>query len=706
MKRRTFTCLGRFLSVVALFIGGAALSAPPTVSINPAVSSSDRIHTCEGAACFKVDFTAQATDPDGGTIVAYQWSFGNGQTDDKPAPSADYLNIGLYPVSLVVTDAQGEKGQASAVVLVSGCMAILSGTTNARSYCMFDDDRDAVSEKQWLCADFDNVPGTLPPPEGFYGDQCSLAELQDFDGRDGFFVLVDGFRYDAFLPEGQAGRALAVPLATGTGDARLRLSMPHFLMSVDPCVAKDDPAAGVTFRIQHGPGTPALGRVLMDAGLMTVQAQEGGGWVEGAFSLLFPAQDSVSFRIPADPSFPGAASQFPVQIPISQQYSTSILILSSSISVSHNLFGGECGVLADVAYWEYLVQPLSPTPLLLRRSTDNRWFQYQLSGSDVLEKGFQSLTRSPAYSVVSREDFDGDGQPDLLLRDLTPTREENGRWVLYTFVGNTVTSQGFMDAGLTRNADWQVVSTRDVDGDGKADLLLRNAVDGRWLLYLLDRHLIKSQALMSLSADLGDTLQGVGDFNADGRADVLLRRGDGSWLVYLLDGLSAPVQGSPAMTANLGFSVQSLGDFNGDGKTDVLLRRGDGRWFQYLLDGISVLGSGSPGMTEAVDFALDQVADFSGDGKSDVLLRRQSDGRWFLYVLDGPAITASGAPEMTGNLAFEIVSTQDFTGDGKADALMRRSDGRWVLYGLDGPLVISKGIPDLTRNVAWTPYVQ
>jgi hypothetical protein len=336
----------------------------------------------------------------------------------------------------------------------------------------------------------------------------------------------------------------------------------------------------------------------------------------------------------------------------------------------------------------------SPVPLLMRRSTDLRWFTYLLSGNVITSRSFLDLTRSSAYSVVSRADFDADGEPDLLVRDLTPARIQNGRWVLYTITGTTVTSQGFMDTGLTRNADWQLVSSADFDGDSKADLLLRNTVDGRWLLYLLDSHLIKSQSVMPMSADLADTVQGVGDFN-----------GDGSWLVYLLDGLTAPVEGAPAMTANLDFSLQSLGDFNGDGNSDVLMRRADGRWFMYLMNGTAISSSGSPVLTEAPEFQFSNIADFNGDGKSDVLVRRQTDGRWFLYTMNGIAVLDSGAPDMSFNLAFQVISTQDFGSDGNADVLLRRDDGRWVLYEMNGPLVISKGIPDMTRNTAFEIYV-
>jgi len=373
------------------------------------------------------------------------------------------------------------------------------------------------------------------------------------------------------------------------------------------------------------------------------------------------------------------------------------------LSVSKSVAVGTDSVLLDLQPGEAALKSI-----LLRRTTDSRWFMYRLSFDNTVvnigEKGFVELTRSADYETVSRGDFDGDGEADLMVRDMTGG--QNGRWILWTLSGMTITSQGFVDS-LTRSADWQLVSTDDHDGDGKADVLVRNMVDGRWLLYLLDAHTLKSKGILALSTDLTDTVVGTGDFDGDGRSDVLLRRADGSWLMYTLDGLTAPVVGTPLMTTNLAFAVQALADFNGDGNIDVLLRRTDGRWFMYVLDGSAIITSGPPAMSENPAWSFQSAADFNADGKADALIRR-ADGVWFMYVLDGPTILNQGSLAMTKNPEFLIVTIEDYNGDGKADALLRRSDGRWILYGLDGdgPTILGKAPPDMTRNTAWVPQVE
>ncbi len=351
-------------------------------------------------------------------------------------------------------------------------------------------------------------------------------------------------------------------------------------------------------------------------------------------------------------------------------------------------------------------------PVLLRRAGNRRWFSYRRLSDDgvkIEQKGSVKLTRDAAFETVSRGDFDGDGEPDVLLRETAAARSgpltsktRAGGWILATLDGKKITSEGEVD--LTPDADFEVISTDDFDGDGKADLLLRNAVDGRWLLYLLDSQTVKSEIFLDLSANLNDVPVGTSDFDNDGRADVLLRRANGSWLLYTLDSDGRATLRKPKITRNRRFTVQAVADFDGDGFTDVLVRHADGSWFLYLLDGKKVRRKGDPGMSKDTDFTLQSHADFNGDGKADALLRN-ADGTWFLYSLDGLQIVSEGALEMSTDLGFGIVSIADFSGDGKADALLRHTDGSWVLYALDGtvPTVLATGVPDMTENTDWVP---
>ncbi len=349
-------------------------------------------------------------------------------------------------------------------------------------------------------------------------------------------------------------------------------------------------------------------------------------------------------------------------------------------------------------------------PLLLRRSTSRKWFSYHLSSDDgevtVDEKGGVKLTRSADFETVSRSDFNGDGQPDVLLRATTTTSaSRTTSWTLATLVGKKITSEGEVE--LVTDDDWVLIATEDFDADGKADALFRNGSDGTWMLQLLDGQTVRaSRVLTDLTDDLADTFVGTGDFDDDGIYDVLLRRKNGTWLVYLIKGVGTPQTGRPKLLRSARASVAAIADFDGNGTDDVLMRDDKGRWTFFALNGTKVTMKGAVPMSRDLDSALVAFADFNGDRKADVLLRNV-DGTWHMYTLDGRKVLGEGPVEMTDDVAYSVITTDDYDGDGNADVLLRHVEGDWLLYALDGsvPTVLSTAVPKMNENKTWVPQI-
>ena len=306
--------------------------------------------------------------------------------------------------------------------------------------------------------------------------------------------------------------------------------------------------------------------------------------------------------------------------------------------------------------------------------------------------------------TVVAGDFNGDGNDDVLLRN------EDGRWFYYPMDGrrHIVSERGLAD--LTRNRDWRFAGIGDFNGDGKDDVLLRHE-DGRWWYYPMDgrRHIVSQRGLADLTRNLAWQVAGIGDLNGDGKDDVLLRNEDGRWFYYPMDGRNhiVSLRGLADMTRNLAWQFAGIGDLNGDGKDDVLLRHEDGRWWYYPMDGRRHITSarGYADLTRNLAWQFAGIGDFNGDGKDDVLLRHE-DGRWWYYPMNGRRhiVGERGLADLTPNTAWQLAGIGDLNGDGRDDVLVRNEDGRWFYYPMNGRrhIVSERGLADLTRNLAWS----
>ena len=293
-----------------------------------------------------------------------------------------------------------------------------------------------------------------------------------------------------------------------------------------------------------------------------------------------------------------------------------------------------------------------------------------MDGRRAADGGAVDIATDAEWRFAGLGDLDGDGRDDVLLR------HGNGSWRYYPLNGPTV-GAGAGAANLTRNLDYGVAGVGDFDGDGNDDVLLRHA-GGRWYYYPMDGRRFRSngRGTANLTRNLDWSNPAIGDFNGDGNDDVLLRRSDGRWYHYAMNGRTfiRGQQGSANLTRNLDWSLAGVGDFDGDGKDDVLMRHADGRWYYYPMNGrrFRSNGRGTANLTRNVDWSVAGVGDFNADGRDDVLLRH-ADGRWHHYAMNGRRFIAGtqGAADLPRDLAWRlgadapaVLPTTGFAGSG------------------------------------------
>ena len=156
------------------------------------------------------------------------------------------------------------------------------------------------------------------------------------------------------------------------------------------------------------------------------------------------------------------------------------------------------------------------------------------------------------------------------------------------------------------------------------------------------------QPTLPLPADDLYRFMGIGDFDGDGRDDVLLRRrATQAWIYYAVQAPDTSprvaLREGFGVTQNPTFELRGVGDLNGDGRDALVLRNtATGEWIAYLMDGTRSELRRGLGATRNLKYVFAGLGDFNGDGRDDLLLRHVSTGEWIHYEMNSARGACAG----------------------------------------------------------------
>jgi CARDB/FG-GAP-like repeat/RTX calcium-binding nonapeptide repeat (4 copies)/Bacterial pre-peptidase C-terminal domain/Lipase (class 3) len=314
---------------------------------------------------------------------------------------------------------------------------------------------------------------------------------------------------------------------------------------------------------------------------------------------------------------------------------------------------------------------------------------WQMNGTQVVANAqVGTVNAADGWHYQDKGDFNGDGKTDLLL--LNDTTHGAAVWLM-----DGTQAIAKPQIGTVNAADgWHYQATGDFNGDGKTDLLLLNDTTHGVAEWLMDgTQAIAKPQVGTVNAADGWHFQTTGDFNGDGKTDLLLlndtTHGVAEWLMDGTQAIAKPQVGT--VNAADGWHFQTTGDFNGDGKTDLLLlndtTHGVAVW---LMDGTQAIAKPQVGTVNAADgWHFQDVGDFNGDGKSDLLLLNDTTHGAAVWLMDGTqAIAKPQIGTINAAAGWHYDGLRDFNGDGKTDLLLDNSSTHGVaVWLMDGTQV-------------------
>jgi hypothetical protein len=236
---------------------------------------------------------------------------------------------------------------------------------------------------------------------------------------------------------------------------------------------------------------------------------------------------------------------------------------------------------AITGFYNAFVTRLSPIPiypdfnndgsadLIIQNGSTGQVASWFMNGAQWTGGAFFSLNPTATYAVVGTGDFYGNGSNALVLEN----RADGSIVFWYTGGTNNATITGGEYCSVVPYAGWRVVGVGDFNGDGKSDLVFQNQTTNQVAVWYMNGPTYAGGIVLPFTPPAGWTVAGVGDLNADGLPDLVFQNQNSGqialWYMNHTDYIGGTVMNIVPVT---GWKIVGVGDYNGDGYADLLFQ--------------------------------------------------------------------------------------------------------------------------------------
>ena len=343
---------------------------------------------------------------------------------------------------------------------------------------------------------------------------------------------------------------------------------------------------------------------------------------------------------------------------------------SYKLILKNDMKAGEIYVLADnTAGFSKTIEILDRSLKLNETIRHGKRF-YQLCNDEYVFSDTNQENSSLTLKVYNevKGDIDGNGISDVLFQY---NGDDQYKGQLGFWMNGT---NEWQSDGVAQPSEWEVIGVRDMNADGKADIVMCantdvNGIKGAYIGYYVNGDTGKWQNIGYLAIEEDDKWEAkVGNVTGTGgKSSIIWHCAEKHAIGVWKDGTDEWVQIGHYFEDDVKFI--GTADFNGDNKDEILLQKG-GLFYTVDIDSTDIKPKCNTVGELYGGWEVAAVGDFAGDGKDDLILYYEALGL-VIHCNDGFISNWKQLGQLD-HKDWEIAGSGDYNGDGKDDLLVRQ----------------------------------